>query len=196
MKTELSDMEKALLVFTARIDNLLRGMGARRLSDGAYLLNTPAGPLTLELDGNFIVGYFASPFGGCLVTGRYSDRNTGKWLHRCPYTVRDLCDPRKVEDFAILLDGIQTFKMPRGKRFVIEQELRFQRRHVKRMAEVFAAIPDPDAPKCEGTEPPLGKLIMAGVDPAKPVKPKNAKPKTKAKPKNAKPKRRGRVAKR
>lgn len=116
MKTQ-NDIDRALLVFRNRVENLLIGEGARMLSDRVYLLDTPAGPLTLEFDGNYIVGYFASPFGGSLVTKLDSDRNTGKWLHRCPNNVRDLCDPRKVEDFAILLDDVQVSaggQMPPG----------------------------------------------------------------------------------
>lgn len=197
MKTELTDTDRALLVFRNRVENLLIDEGARLLSEGAFLLNTPAGPLRVTIDGNWIIGHFASPLGGQLATKRDSGPHSGKWQHYCPYTVSDLCNPREVEDFATKLDDVLAFRPTSGQRLTIEQELRDRRRYVTRMYEVFAAVPDPDAPTPESETPPLGKLIMAGVDPAKPGKAKtgNAKAKRTA-AKDAKPKRRGRVAKR
>ena len=195
-KNKLSDIDRALLVFNARIDNLLQSMPARALSERAYLLNTPAGPLRLAIDGNFVIGHFASPLGGQWATERNSDPHSGKWRHYWPNRVDALCDPQRIEEFAMKLDDVLSFKPTGGQRLMIEQDLREQRRHIARMAEVFAASPDPDAPKHEGCKPPLGVLITKSLEPfAKPVK--ATKPKAKAEPrKDAKPKRRGRVAKR
>ena len=197
MGTELSDIDRALLVFRNRVENVLIGEGAYLLPDGAFLLHTLVGPLRVVIDGNWIIGHFGSPLGGSLATKRGSDPRTGKWLHYCPQKVRDLCDPRRIEDFAIELDVVLGYKVSSSNRLLIEQDLRDRRRDVARLAVMFAATPDPDAPKREGATPPLGTLITAGVDPAKPgSKAKTVKaPKPKA-AKDAKPKRRGRVAKR
>ena len=131
MKTELSDIDRAFLVFNARLDNLLRGMGAQMLPGGAYLLNTPAGPLRVAINGNWMIGYFASPLGGRLATKNGSDLHSGKWRYYCPQNVKALCDPRKVEDFAMKLDDVLAFKPTSGQRLLIEQDLRDRRRYIK-----------------------------------------------------------------
>ena len=196
MKTA-NDIDRALLVFRNRIDNLLIGEGSRLLPDGAFLLDTPAGPLRVAIDGNFINCHFASPLGGSWATNRLSDGDTGKWTYFCPRRAEFLTDPQIITDFASKLDRVRTFKPTNGERLKIEQDLRDQRRHVKRMAVLFAAIPDPDASQvCK----PAGDKLIAAVDPAKAgSKSKTVKAEANAKrpaAKNAKPKGRGRVAKR
>lgn len=196
MKNELSDIDRALLIFRNRVENLLIDEGARLLSEGAFLLDTPAGPLRVAVDGRWIICHFASPLGGYTATKHASDPHTGKWAARCPGTVEPLMSPLAIDDVAAMLDRVRDFKPTRGERLKIEQDLRDQRRHILRMYEVFAAIPDPDAPKPEGCKPPLGVLVapVRNKTPAhKPAKPKTVK-RTAAK--DAKPKRRGRVAKR
>lgn len=79
---------------------------------------------------------------------------------------------------------------------MIEQDLREQRRHITRMAEVFAASPEAVAP--EGCKPPLGTFITKAQEPyataAKAPKPKakrttakDAKPNVAAELQNARP---------
>ena len=150
----------------------------------------------MAIDGRWIIGHFASPLGGYTATKHSSDLHTGKWVNRCTGTVEALTGPLATDDIMEMLDRVLTFKPTGRERMLIDLELREQRRHILRMYEVFAAVPDPDAPKHEGCKPPLGVLVapVRNKTPArKPAKPKIVK---RSAAKDAKPKRRSRVAKR
>ncbi|HUY88260.1 MAG TPA: hypothetical protein VMV10_05975 [Pirellulales bacterium] len=191
MKTEL---DRALYTFATRVQMLLLSRGAQPLPDGAFLLTTPAGPLRVAAQGNWIISHFASPLGGFFATKQGSVRITGNWSFYCPRKVETLTSPLAVDDFAAALDGVLAFKPTGGQRMRIEQDLREQRRYAQRLAVMFAAVPDPEQPQREGAEPP-GVLLTAAKPPVarKPAKPKPRKA-AKPKAKDAKPKRRSRVS--
>lgn len=122
-------LARAHCQFVIDVGQTLARLGAiwdRRTFIRGYILNTPAGPLELDLCGNFIGGRFLSPYGGVCATKGQSNAHSGKW---CFMVGRD--DAGHLEalasSFAVDLEVMLMFQPTPEQQARIDAELQRER---------------------------------------------------------------------
>lgn len=116
-----NELQTAYVHFAHAVGRLLESKGAGH-DHGIYMLATPGGPLTLWPVRNWVLGRFANPVGGFIVTDGLSQEHSGRWNTNFHDDAEALTNPGLLAGFEFDLDNVLGFAITAEQREAIYRE--------------------------------------------------------------------------